>query len=1195
MTGTVLAPNPADPPRPNPPSPYVELGVQTAFSFGRGAALSDDLIPRAHGLGFDAIGVTDVNTLAGIVRMHTDAKAARMRVIIGCRLEPTDAAPLLAWAPTRAAYGRLCRLLTEGRMAAGDEARGNTATGKDCALTLAQVAAHADGLVLATAPPADIDAFEAALPRLVEALPLRHLAAAHLYRGDDRARIGRLDALARAHGLSLLATNDVLYAHRAQRPLQDVITCIAKRVTLPDAGYLLEANGERHLKGPGEMARLFAPWPHAIRATRLVADECAFTLDELRYEYPHEPVPDGHTRDGWLRRLTNEGAAEKWPHGVPATIRSTIEKELALIERKDLARYFLTVRDIVQFARGLPKPILCQGRGSAANSVVCFCLGITNVDPSKMNVLFERFISDARNEPPDIDVDFEHERREEVIQHIYERYGRRRAGLAATVIHYRPRSAIREVGRVMGLSEHVTGALARTVWGQFGTGIFEAQVREAGLDPNDPHLRRTIRLATELIGLPRHLSQHVGGFVLTDGPLVETVPVRWGAMPDRSYIEWDKDDLESLGIFKIDVLALGMLTAIAKAFDLVESHCGVRHDLAAIPHEDGVYRMIQAADTLGVFQIESRAQMAMLPRLKPAEFYDLVIEVAIVRPGPIQGDMVHPYLKTRDALREGTLARVEYPRPAPEHPPEELEEILGRTLGVPIFQEQAMAIAMTAARFDAVEANELRRAMATFRSRGTIEELQDRMVGNMIARGYDPAFARRCFDQIKGFGEYGFPESHAASFAHLVYVSCWLKWRYPDVFAAALLNSQPMGFYAPAQIVRDARDHGVEVRPPDVNASGWDCTLEAVEELRRGHAASPSPRRGEGGRRSDEGGGSSGRHWERRNLPDAKDLLPAARENHPPHPPLRGTFSPQGRRESGRNGVHAPTHALRLGLRMIDGFGAPSADRLVAARADGPFEGVADLHARTGLPRDAVEALAAADAFRSCGLTRREALWECRGLDRAAPAPLVVRGPEAQAALPLMEPSEEVVADYQTTRLSLRSHPLAHLRDLYRGQGLVRSDEMVAASGRMRRLDRGARGSRRVEVAGLVLVRQRPGSAKGVCFLTLEDEAGPINVVVWPKVMEANRRTVMAARLMRVAGRVQTGDGVIHLVAERLIDATPDLALLSDTELRADTLRHDHVERPLPSGGPVDPPTRTHPTRTHPRDVRIIPKAREFH
>ena len=1141
-----LRADPDDPPRPNPPSPYVELGVRTAFSFGRGAASSGDLIARAHGLGMDAIAVTDVNTLAGAVRMHVDARTAHMRAIVGCRLEPVDAPALLAWAPTRTAYGRLCRMLTEGRMAAGDEAKGNVARGKDCALTLAQIAAHAgagagagegeggDGLILATAPPDDLDAFAAGLPRLAEALPLRYLAASHIYRGDDRARIARLDALAGEHGLSLLATNDVLYAYRAQRPLADLLACIRERVTLKDAGFLLDANGERHLKGPGEMGRLFADWPHAIWATREVADACLFTLEELRYEYPEEPVPPGETDDGWLRHRTMAGAAERYPDGVPPRVTETIEKELALVARKGIARYFLTVRDIVAHARS--RGILCQGRGSAANSAVCYCLGITNVDPARQNVLFERFLSDARDEPPDIDVDFEHERREEVIQHIYARYGRHRAGLCATVVHYRPRMAIREVGRAMGLSEHVTSALARTVWGQWGTGLYEAQVREAGLDPADPHLRRTVRLATELCGLPRHLSQHVGGFVLTQGPLIETVPTRWGAMPDRSYIEWDKDDIEALGIFKVDVLALGMLTALAKWLRQIETLKGETWDLAGIPAEEpGVYDMLGRADSLGVFQIESRAQMAMLPRLKPRRFYDLVIEVAIVRPGPIQGDMVHPYLKRRDGLES-----IVYPAPGPDHPQDELQRILGRTLGVPIFQEQAMAIAMTAAEFDGDEANELRRAMATFRSRGTIEELQGKMVGRMIERGYDPAFARRCFDQIKGFGEYGFPESHAASFAYLVYASSWVKWRYPDVFACGLLNSQPMGFYAPAQIVRDARDHGVEVRGADVNVSDWDCTLEGLE-------------------------------------PD--DRLPGA----------------------GLNGVHAPTHALRLGLRQIDGFGEASAARLLAARAGGPFDSVADLHARTGLPRDSVEALAAADAFGSCGLTRRGALWDCRGLDDAPPAPLAPRGNERQAPLPLMPPSEEVVADYQTTRLSLRAHPLHFLRERYDALGLVSSDRMIAASGPMRRVDHGHVARRSIEVAGLVLVRQRPGSAKGVCFLTLEDERGPINVVVWPKVMSANRRTVMAARLMRVRGRVQARDGVTHLVAERLIDASADLALLSDSELRADVLRHDHVARPLPSGSrPVaaDPPPRTHPreARVIPKTIPgMIPRAREFH
>ena len=1127
MSGRELKARAHDPPGPNPPAPYVELAVQSCFSFGRGVSHAHELVLRAYALGYDAIGIADSNTLAGIVRMHGDAREARMRPVIGCRLEPVDGPALLAWPRDRAAYGRLCRLVSTGRLAAGDPHRGNVARGKDCVLTLADVADHAEGLLLATAPPADVDALEARMERLVSVLPLTHVAAAHLYRGDDRARIERLDRLARAHGLDLLATNDVLYAHRAQRPLQDVVVCIRERVAIDAAGLLLEANGERHLKAPEEMCRLFAPWPHAIRATREIVKACTFSLDELRYEYPHEPVPEGHTRDGWLRRLTYEGAERKYPHGVPAGVRATIEKELALIAKKEIARYFLTVRDIVHFAREADPPILCQGRGSAANSVVCFCLGITNVDPAKMNVLFERFISEARDEPPDIDVDFEHERREEVIQHVYARYGRERAGLCATVIHYRPRMAIREVGRVLGLSEHVTAALAKTVWGSWGSGIVDRQVREAGLDPDDPLLRRAVHLASELVGLPRHLSQHVGGFVLTDCPLVETVPIRWGAMPDRSYIEWDKDDIDRLGIFKIDVLALGMLTAIRKAFDLVRRHTGEALDLAEIGKEEnsepGVYDMLCRADSLGVFQIESRAQMAMLPRLKPRRFYDLVIEVAIVRPGPIQGDMVHPYLKRR----EGT-EKPHYPSPSPQNgPADELRNILERTLGVPIFQEQAMAIAMKAAEFDGGEANELRRAMATFRSRGTIEELQDRMVGKMVRRGYDPVFAQRCFDQIKGFGEYGFPESHAASFAHLVYVSSWLKWRYPEAFAAALLNSQPMGFYAPAQIVRDARAHGVDVRPPDVNTSEWDCTLVPLAP---------------------------------------EDRLPGA----------------------GLNGVHPPTHALRLGLRLIEGIGRASADRLIAGRGEAPFDDVTDLHARTRLPRDAVEALAVADAFRSVGLTRREALWQCRGLDDAPPAPLAAPAREAQIALPIMPMSEEVVADYQSTRLSLKAHPLSFLRERYAAAGLVRSDAMVAASGPMRRFDRGSRGLRPIEIAGIVLQRQRPGSAKGVCFLTLEDEAGSINVVVWPKVMERHRRIVMASRLMRVRGHVQCADEVVHLVAERLLDATDDISLLSDADLAVDLLRADHVERPLRSTLEPAP-------LAHPRDARVIPKARDFH
>ena len=1129
MTGHNLKAREENPPPRNARSPYVELAVQTCFSFGRGAAHSHELILRAYALGYDAIGVTDANTLAGIVRMHCDAEDAGMRAIIGCRLEPLDGPALLAWPVDRDAYGRLCRLVSKGRMAAGDPKKGNRATGKDCALTLRDIADHAEGLVLATAPVLDVAALEAELPRLVREVPLSNIAAAYLYRGDDRSRIERLDRLARSRGLRLLATNDVLYAHRSQRPLQDVIVCIRERVKLPEAGFLLEANAERHLKSPDEMVRLFGDWPDAIQATRDIADRCEFSLGELEYEYPHEPVPDGFTPDGYLEHVTYEGAREKYPEGLPEKVEKTIRKELTLIAKKEIARYFLTVRDIVQFARS--RDILCQGRGSAANSAVCYCLDITNVDPGKFDVLFERFLSDERDEPPDIDVDFEHERREEVIQYIYDRYGRERAGLCATVIHYRPRMAIREVGRVMGLSEHVTTALAKTVWGSWGSGIVDKQIEEAGLDASDPHLRRTVRLATELVGMPRHLSQHVGGFVLTEGPLIETVPIRWGAMPDRSYIEWDKDDIDRLGIFKIDVLALGMLTAIAKAFAMVSEYKGVELDLAELGKEEnsepGVYDMLGKADSLGVFQIESRAQMAMLPRLKPREFYDLVIEVAIVRPGPIQGDMVHPYLKRRDALRDGTIRKVDYPTPGPQYPQDELENILGRTLGVPIFQEQAMAIAMVAAEFDAKEANELRKAMATFRARGTISELQDKMVGKMIARGYDPEFARRCFDQIKGFGEYGFPESHAASFGFLVYISCWLKWAHPDVFAAALLNSQPMGFYAPAQIIRDAREHGVEVRPADVNLSENDCTLEPLS---------------------------------------SEDWQPG----------------------TGLNGVQRPTHALRLGLRLIDGFGEASANALLDARTHS-YENLADLHVRTGLPRDAIEALAAADACRSLGLSRRQALWEVRGLDDARPSPLIGERDEPQVTLPHMPASEEVVADYQTTRLSLKAHPIEFLRKRYTSRGYVRSDRMIKASGTMRQVDHGLIGRRRIEVVGLVLVRQRPGSAKGVCFLTLEDEAGPINVVVWPKVMEANRRIVMAARLMHVCGTVQTKDGVVHLVAERVTDLTDDLGLLSDAELALDTLRADHVTRPLPSTLKEPPP------RTHPRNVRVIPKAREFH
>ncbi len=1113
------------PPPPVGPAPYVELGVASPFSFLRGASDAIELTLRALELGMDSIGIADRNTLAGVVRMHSACKAAGIRPLIGCRLDLTDAPSLLAYPIDRDGYGRLSRLLSLGKMRAEKGA---------CELTLSDVAGHFDGIAFIAWSADDLDDFEAELPRLREALTsLRHVAASWLYRGGDAARIERLDRLATQHGCTILATNDVHYHAPDRRPLQDVVTCIREKVTIATAGYLLNPNAERHLKAPAAMARLFERWPHAIAATREFADALHFSLDELRYEYPKETVPEGCTPQQYLEQLTWAGAAERWPGGIPDKVLTQLHYELPLIERLDFARYFLTVHDIVAYARSLDPPILCQGRGSAANSAVCYCLGITAVDPATSDLLFERFISEERREPPDIDVDFEHERREEVIQHIYEQYGRDRAGIAATVIHYRPRSAIREVGKVMGLSEDVCGALASTVWGSMDPELEDARANDAGLDLGDPHLRRTMKLAEQLIGMPRHLSQHVGGFILTERPLIETVPIGNGAMDDRTFIEWDKDDIEELGILKIDVLALGMLTCIRKCFDLIERHHGERWELATVPQEvPEVYDMLCEGDSLGVFQVESRAQMNMLPRLKPRCFYDLVIEVAIVRPGPIQGDMVHPYLKRRSGKESVT-----FPCPDPAHgPPDELEKILGRTLGVPIFQEQAMKIALDAAKFSSEEANQLRKAMATFRSKGRIEPLEEKMVGRMVGRGYDPAFAQRCFDQIKGFGEYGFPESHAASFAHLVYVSSWLKWKYPAAFACALLNSQPMGFYAPAQIVRDARQHGVEVRAVDVNCSDWDCTLE-----------SPLPFRGEEEPRSGEGAGESGE------LHDG---------------PLSLTLSPSGER-----GV-----ALRLGLRQIDGLQREAGERLVARR---PYRTVEELRSRGGVPVHAVQRLAAADAFRSIGLDRRAALWDSRALKQAPDLPLFAyaeardEGSEAAPAqLPAMPLAEHVVNDYQTIRLSLKAHPMRFLREHYAAKKFITADQLKRI-----------RDGKRLAIAGLVLIRQRPGSAKGVVFITLEDETGIANLVVWPDVFEKQRKIVMGARLMAVHGIVQKDedDGVIHVVARRLEDHSPMLRHLSDEALPSTLSQSD-------AAGSWRPPA-----ARHPRDVEIIPKSRDFH
>jgi error-prone DNA polymerase len=1045
--------------------------------------------------------------------------------------------------------------------------------------------------------------FTTHLARIRSALaPTAHalcLAASHTYRGDDRARIAALDRLARAHDLRLVATGDVLYHAPHRRPLQDVLTAVRMGTTVAAAGYALEQNGERHIKSPRAMARLFHGHEHALAATRDIADACRFSLDELVYEYPDEPVPAGRTPQSYLEELTWEGARWRFPEGIPERITTTLRRELDLIRTLNYAPYFLTVHDIVTFARS--RSILCQGRGSAANSAVCYAIGITAVNPAEVDLLFERFISTERKEPPDIDVDFEHARREEVIQYIYARYGRDRAGLAATVISYRARSAVRDVGKAMGLSPDTVASLAGMVWGtRSGDALPETHVREAGLDPADPLLALVLDLTGTLIGFPRHLSQHVGGFVLTRGPLDTVVPIGNAAMEERTVIEWDKDDIAALGLLKIDVLALGMLTCIHGAFDLIEAHHGRRLTLANVPREDlEVYDMLCRADSLGVFQVESRAQMNMLPRLKPRTFYDLVIEVAIVRPGPIQGDMVHPYLRRRDGLEPE-----HYPAPAPEHgPADELRQILGKTRGVPLFQEQAMRIALIAARFSDAEVNELRKAMATFRRVGTIGKLETKMISAMVAGGYDPDFAARCFNQIKGFGEYGFPESHAASFAHLVYVSSWLKCHYPAAFAAALLNAQPMGFYAPAQIVRDAREHGVEAHPADVNVSDWDATLEEAP-LRGAESYSPN----------ETGGGSL----------HERGLTPAPRPGgHLPapspfetskkgggvgaRPRLRSkqcseTRSEQASEPRGRQ-TTSPAHlpailargragpALRIGLRQVDGLQEAEIAKLIAARTTGgPFRDVRDLWQRAGVKRSTLDKLAAADALRSLGLDRRQALWEVSALPRTEPLPLFQwsdareTGEEPAVTLPAMPESEHVVIDYQTLRLSLKAHPLSFLRaDLTADRIRACQDLRALADGTW------------LTVAGVVLVRQRPGSAKGVVFMTIEDETGIANAVIWPKTLERFRKVVMAARLVVIHGRIQRHEDIIHVVAQRLEDRSDWLLRLTEdgaTLLKPAIAKADEVLRPDP-GSARSP---THPRWAgHPRNERIIPKSRDFH
>ncbi len=1047
---------------------YAELQATSNFSFLRGASHPWELVAGADALGMEAIGVCDRNSLAGVVRAWSAMKdlnksGAKIRALTGCRLDFADGSPsLLVYPSDREAYGRLTRLLTVGQLR---EKKGA------CELRWRDFLDHSEGQLALVVPPDHLDeAFERDLMRIGgELRGSVWLAAARRYGPRDLKRLSQLSALAQRSGAPMVAANDVLYHGPERRMLQDVLTCIRETCTIQDAGLRLQANAERHLKSPTEMARLFARFPGAVERSAEIAERIEFDLGQLRYEYPDEPVPPGDTAIHHLRRLAWRGAQTRFEGGMRQKERRTIKRELDLIEKLDYANYFLTVHDIVAWARS--QDILCQGRGSAANSCVCFCLGVTAVDPTKddQDLLFSRFISERRNEPPDIDVDFEHERREEVMQYVYRRYTRDRAAIVATVIHYRPRMAIRQVGKALGLTEDVTATLANTVWGSWGDSVPDEHIRQTGIDPDAPEIRRATALAQQLLGFPRHLSQHVGGYVLTQRRLDETVPIGNAAMKNRTFIEWDKDDIDAIGLMKVDVLALGMLTALRKSFDMLPPLPDGRRitDVAHVPQGDeAVYDMLCEADSIGVFQVESRAQMSMLPRLKPRKFYDLVVEVAIVRPGPIQGDMVHPYLRRRNKQEE-----IEYPAPSPEHgPKDELRHVLGKTFGVPLFQEQAMRLAIDAAKFSEDDADGLRRSMATFRADGRLWTYREMFIEGMAGRGYERDFAERCFKQIEGFGSYGFPESHAISFAILVYVSAWVKWHYPEAFCASLLNSQPMGFYQPAQLVRDAREHGVEVRPPDVSFSDWDCTLEEKDD-------------------------------------------------------------PRMRRRP-----------LRLGLRQIKGFKKEEAETFMRARAAG-LSTLEDFVLRAGLSRRGLELLAEADAFRSLGVDRRQALWAVKGLspdiNAEKTAPLLTRQSlkEAQVQLPFMSPPKAVAEDYRTTSLSLRNHPVVFFReDLARMQAVPCSALKTLRNGR------------RVSVGGLVLVRQRPGTAKGVVFMTLEDETGIANIVVWKDAFDANRRLVMSSSFLVVHGQVQSAENVTHLVAERFTDLSYKLGQMRDEE-----------------------------------------------
>lgn len=1083
---------------------YVELQVTSHFSFLRGASSCEELFAQAAILGIEALAIADRNSLAGVVRASEAARTTGVRLIVGCRLDLADGMSILVYPTDRAAYARLCRLLSLGKK------RGGKAK---CILEWDDVVAFNEGLIAILVPDEADETCGLHLRRLRDAFGDRaYLSLTLRRRPNDQLRVHDLATLAAQMRVPTVVTNDVLYHAAERRMLQDVVSCIRHNISIDELGDRREF-GDRYLKPPEEMFRLFPRNPEAVSRSLEIATRCRFDLKELAYQYPEERDDPTLTPQETLEKLTWEGAEARYPEGVPDEVRAVLQHELGLIAKLQYAPYFLTVNSIVRFARS--KDILCQGRGSAANSAVCYVLGITSIDPGRNDLLFERFVSEERREPPDIDVDFEHARREIVMQWVFDTYGRDHAALCSTVIRYRTKGAIRDVGKALGLTEDLTKMLSSQVWG-WSEGVEPKHVEGLNLDLGDRRLRLTLDLARQLMGTPRHLSQHPGGFVLTNDRLDELVPIEPAAMDARQVIEWDKDDIDVLKFMKVDILALGMLTAMKLGLDMLAEHKGINLDLASIPAEDPrTYAMIRKADTLGTFQIESRAQMSMLPRLKPRTYYDLVVQVAIVRPGPIQGDMVHPYLRRREGLEP-----VVFPKP-------ELEKVLGKTLGVPLFQEQAMRVAIECAGFTPGEADMLRKSMATFKFTGGVSTFKTKLIDGMVANGYERGFAEATFKQLEGFGSYGFPESHAASFALIAYASAWLKCWHPDVFCAGLLNAQPMGFYAPAQIVRDAIEHGVDVRPVCFNRSRWDCTLEPTEDESR--------------------------------------------------------------------------FAVRLGLRVVKGLANVHGAAIVAARADRPYDSIDDLWRRAGVPSAALVQLAKADAFRpALGLARRQAVWAIKAL-RDEPLPLFAAASEREAQLvpEVNEPAvelrpmtagSEVVEDYGNVGLTLRNHPLSFLREDLRRRRIVTCAEAM-----------GTRDGRWVEAAGIVLVRQRPGSAKGVMFITLEDETGIANLVVWAKVFEANRRAVLSASMMAVRGRIQHEGEVVHLVAQRITDLSADLAGVGSR----------HGAFPLPHGrgdqirnGSSDPDPREAPPRGFDaRDIYIPDlhidtikvKARNFH